>query len=146
MLSRGISCQNKLLDMPDNNPVSARTEALSHNENSLILNQFKDLPKKPIHCQSRTKSFAIIGEIFSRDGDVMKDNSVVHKDRRATDHTRSNTDRRSSEDRRSNQQMPETPFVDGDGVKVTRDRRHAADRRIKNIEVDWQEDEEDNSA
>jgi hypothetical protein len=77
---------------------------------------------------------------------MMKDNRVVDKGRRTKDHMRSNTDRRSSKDRRSHHKMPETPFTDSEGVKVTCDRQRAPDRRINNIQVEWHEDEKDNSA
>ena len=43
---------------------------------------------------------------------------------------RADTDRRSTEDRRSHKRMPKGAFTDSEGVKVTRDRRRAPDRRI----------------
>jgi hypothetical protein len=67
----------------------------------------------------------------------MKDKRAVHKDRRSNGHMRSKSDRR------SHQKIPETPFVDSEGAKVTYDRCRAPDRRINSIQVEWQEDEDE---
>ena len=64
-------------------------------------------------------------------------------DRRTRDHMRADTDCRSREDRRSHKKIPKGAFVDSEGVKVTRDRGRAPDRRINNIQVEWHEDEDD---
>ena len=61
----------------------------------------------------------------------MKDKRTVHKDRRSNEYMRSNTDRR------SHQKIPETPFKDSEGAKVTYDRCRSPDRRINSIEVEF---------
>lgn len=50
--------------------------------------------------------------------------------------------RRTGEDRRAWAAMPCVPFLDGNGVTVTQDRRRFADRRVGNIQVHWANDQD----
>ena len=63
----------------------------------------------------------------------MKDKRAEQKDRRSNGHMRSNTDRR------SHRKIPEVPFTDSEGTKVTYDRCRSPDRRVNSIQVEWQE-------
>ena len=130
---------------------SAKLGSSQPNNNSLPialgLAQFRKSLIRPIHCLALRpyrprvfKPFVIPGEIICFDGKAMKDKRTVHKDRRSNDCMRSNTDRR------SHQKIPETPFKDSEGTKVTYDRCRSPDRRINSIEVEWHENDEESCA
>jgi hypothetical protein len=52
------------------------------------------------------------------------------------------SERRSGRDRRGWHPMPEAPFLDSNGVLVSRDRRKVPERRVSNIRVNWRADED----
>ena len=74
------------------------------------------------------------------------ENRGIQQHRCPNDHMRCETDRRFVEDRRSNHKMPDTPFTDSEGRKVRCDRRRMPDRRINNIQVEWLEQGDQDSA